>query len=40
MKIDIEEELIDIIVEYLCTNHSEDELREIVEKAIKYSNGE
>ena len=36
----MEDELIDMMVEYLCTNHSARELREIVEKAITLSNGE
>lgn len=36
----LEEQLIDMIVDFLCENHSERELREIVERAIRYSNGE
>ena len=36
----IEDVIIGLIVEYLCTNHTETELREIVDKAIKYANGE
>ena len=36
----MEQAIIDIIVEYLCMNHTETELREIVEKAIRYANGE
>ena len=35
----MEQELIDLIVEYLCTDHTKDELMELVEKAIKYSDG-
>ena len=36
----MEEELIDMIIEYLCTDHTESELMALVEKAIKLSNGE
>ena len=36
----VEELLIDMMVEYLCEDHSERELREIVERAIRLSNGE
>ena len=36
----IEDVIIGLIVEYLCMDHTETELHEIVEKAIKYSNGE
>ena len=35
-----EEELIDMMVEYLCEDNSERELREIVERSIRLSNGE
>ena len=35
----MENELIDLIVEYLCTDHTETELMALVEKAIKLSNG-
>lgn len=37
---DMEENLIDLMVEYLCTDHTEKELREIVEKAIVMSKGQ
>ena len=36
----MENELIDLIVEYLCTDHTEEELMALVKKAIKLSNGE
>lgn len=36
----MESELIDLIVEYLCTDHTESELMELVKKAIDLSNGE
>ena len=36
----MEEELIDLIVEYLCSDHTESELMVLVEKAVKLSNGE
>lgn len=36
----IEDVIIGLIVEYLCTDHTETDLRELVEKAIKYANGE
>lgn len=36
----LEDEIIDRIVDYLCTDHTESELMELVKKAIALSNGE
>ncbi len=31
--------IVSMMVEYLCSDHTETELRELVEKAIRYANG-
>ena len=36
----METELTDLIVEYLCTDHTKDELMALVERAIRLSDGE
>jgi len=35
-----EELLIAMIVDYLCEDHTETELMDVVDKAIRYANGE
>ena len=40
MEFSIEQEIIQLIAEYLCEDHTETELMELVNKAIRYSNGE
>lgn len=37
---DLQDKLVQMMVEYLCEDHTEIELMELVKKAIKYSDGE
>ena len=36
----LDEQLVSMMVEYLCTMHTEAELMELVDRAIRYSDGE
>lgn len=36
----IEQDLLDLMVEYLCENHSNDDLISLAKKAIQYSLGD
>lgn len=37
---DLQDKLVQMMVEYLCEDHTETELIELVKKAIKYSDGD
>ncbi len=37
---DIEQDLLDLMVEYLCEDHSGDDLISLAKKAIQYSLGD
>ncbi len=37
---DIEQDLLDLMVEYLCEDHSNDDLISLAKKAIQYSLGD
>lgn len=37
---ELQDKLVQMMAEYLCEDHTEKELMELVEKAIKYSDGE
>lgn len=37
---DLQDKLVQMMVEYLCEDHTETELMELVQKAIKYSDGD
>lgn len=37
---DLQDKLVQMMVEYLCEDHTETELMELVKKAIKYSDGD
>ena len=37
---ELQDKLVQMMAEYLCEDHTEKELIELVEKAIKYSDGE
>lgn len=37
---DIEQDLLDLMVEYLCEDHSNDDLISLAKRAIQYSLGD
>lgn len=37
---DLQDKLVQMMVEYLCEDHTETELMELVQKAIKHSDGD
>ena len=37
---ELQDKLVQMMAEYLCEDHTEKELMELVDKAMKYSNGE